>query len=120
MPVGQETADALIKKLVPRVESLKIGLSTDAGADYGPLVTQAALHRVKDYIDIGVAEGAKLLVDGRGFRMQGYENGFFIGGTLFDHVTPGHANLPGRDLWPRSVRGARRELRGSAASAECA
>ena len=88
VPVGQETADALVKKLVPRVESLKIGLSTDAGADYGPLVTQAALHRVKEYIDSGVAAGARLLVDGRGFRMQGYENGFFIGGTLFDHVTP--------------------------------
>ncbi len=88
VPVGEATADALIKKLVPRVEALKIGLSTDAGADYGPLVTKNALHRVKAYIDSGVAEGAKLLVDGRGFRMQGYENGFFIGGTLFDRVTP--------------------------------
>jgi malonate-semialdehyde dehydrogenase (acetylating)/methylmalonate-semialdehyde dehydrogenase len=87
VPVGQATADALVKKLVPRVEALKIGLSSDSGADYGPLVTKAALNRVKDYIDVGVAEGAKLLVDGRGFKMQGYENGYFIGGTLFDNVT---------------------------------
>jgi malonate-semialdehyde dehydrogenase (acetylating)/methylmalonate-semialdehyde dehydrogenase len=88
VPVGQKTADALMKKLVPRVEALKIGLSSDSGADYGPLVTKAALGRVRDYIDIGVAEGAKLAVDGRGFKMQGYEDGFFIGGTLFDNVTP--------------------------------
>ena len=88
VPVGQATADALVKKLIPRVEALKIGLSSDAGADYGPLVTKAALNRVKDYIDVGAAEGAKLLVDGRGFKMQGYEDGYFIGGTLFDNVTP--------------------------------
>jgi malonate-semialdehyde dehydrogenase (acetylating)/methylmalonate-semialdehyde dehydrogenase len=88
VPVGQATADALVKKLVPRVESLKIGLSNDAGADYGPLVTRDALNRVKGYVDTGVQEGAKLLVDGRGFKMQGYEDGFFIGGCLFDHVTP--------------------------------
>ena len=87
VPVGEATADALIKKLVPRVEALKIGLSNDAGADYGPLVTKAALNRVRDYVDTGVAEGAKLLVDGRDFKMQGYEEGYFIGGCLFDHVT---------------------------------
>jgi len=87
VPVGQATAEALVKKLVPRVEALKIGLSTDAGADYGPLVTKAALHRVRDYVDTGVAEGASLLVDGRGFKMQGYEDGYFIGGCLFDNVT---------------------------------
>jgi len=88
VPVGQATADALIQKLIPRVEALKIGLSSDASADYGPLVTTAALNRVKDYVDVGVAAGAKLLVDGRGFKMQGFEEGFFIGGCLFDHVTP--------------------------------
>jgi malonate-semialdehyde dehydrogenase (acetylating)/methylmalonate-semialdehyde dehydrogenase len=87
VPVGEATANALIKKLVPRVEALKIGLSNDAGADYGPLVTKAALNRVRDYVDTGVAEGAKLLVDGRDFKMQGYEEGYFIGGCLFDHVT---------------------------------
>ncbi len=88
VPVGKATADALVKKLIPRVEALKIGLSTDAGADYGPLVTKDALNRVKGYIDEGVAAGANLLVDGRNFKMQGYENGYFIGGTLFDNVTP--------------------------------
>ena len=88
VPVGKATADELVKRLIPRVEALKIGLSSDAGADYGPLVTKDALNRVRGYIDSGVAEGAKLLVDGRGFKMQGYENGYFIGGTLFDHVTP--------------------------------
>ncbi|MDE8349568.1 MAG: CoA-acylating methylmalonate-semialdehyde dehydrogenase [Acidocella sp.] len=88
VPVGKATADALMAKLIPRVEALKIGLSTDNGADYGPLVTQAALNRVRGYIDTGVAEGATLAVDGRNFKMQGYENGFFIGGCLFDNVTP--------------------------------
>jgi malonate-semialdehyde dehydrogenase (acetylating)/methylmalonate-semialdehyde dehydrogenase len=88
VPVGKATADALVKKLVPRVEALKIGLSSDAGADYGPLVTKDALNRVKGYINTGIEEGAKLLVDGRDFKMQGFEDGYFIGGTLFDHVTP--------------------------------
>jgi malonate-semialdehyde dehydrogenase (acetylating)/methylmalonate-semialdehyde dehydrogenase len=87
VPVGEKTADALMKKLIPRVEGLKIGPSTDANADYGPLVTRQALDRVKNYVDIGIKEGAKLVVDGRGFKMQGYENGFFMGGCLFDHVT---------------------------------
>ncbi|HQT67040.1 MAG: methylmalonate-semialdehyde dehydrogenase (CoA acylating) [Rhodospirillales bacterium 20-60-12] len=87
VPVGKATAEALIAKLVPRVEALKVGLSTDPQADYGPLVTGAALKRVSNYVDIGVAEGAKLIIDGRGFKMQGYEEGFFMGGCLFDHVT---------------------------------
>jgi malonate-semialdehyde dehydrogenase (acetylating)/methylmalonate-semialdehyde dehydrogenase len=88
VPVGQKTADALVKKLIPRVEGLKIGPSSDSAADYGPLVTRAHLERVKGYVDLGVKEGAKLLVDGRGFKLQGYENGNFIGGCLFDEVTP--------------------------------
>ena len=87
VPVGEATANALIEKLVPRVEKLKVGLSTDREADYGPLVTQQALDRVKGYIDAGVKEGATIKVDGRGFKMQGYENGYFLGGTLFDNVT---------------------------------
>ncbi|WP_413206219.1 CoA-acylating methylmalonate-semialdehyde dehydrogenase [Rhodospirillum sp. A1_3_36] len=87
VPVGDETAERLLEKLVPRVEALKIGPSTDASADYGPLVTGQALERVKGYIQIGVDEGADLLVDGRGFKMQGYENGFYMGGCLFDKVT---------------------------------
>jgi malonate-semialdehyde dehydrogenase (acetylating)/methylmalonate-semialdehyde dehydrogenase len=89
VPVGQKTADELLKRLVPRVESLKIGPSTGGGADYGPLVTRQALERVRGYVDLGIREGAKLAVDGRGFRMQGYENGFYLGGCLFDEVTPG-------------------------------
>lgn len=88
VPVGKTTADRLMSKLIPRVENLKIGPSTDPTADYGPLVTRAALDRVKDYVEIGIKEGAKLAVDGRGFKMQGYENGFYMGGCLFDNVTP--------------------------------
>lgn len=87
VPVGESTAEQLVEKLLPRVESLKIGLSTDPGADYGPMVNAQAVERVENYIDTGVNEGAKLLVDGRGYKMQGYENGFYIGGSLFDHVT---------------------------------
>ena len=87
VPVGQKTADELIKRLIPRVEALKVGPSTDSSADYGPLVTRAHLEKVKGYIDLGVQEGATLKVDGRGFKMQGYENGFYLGGSLFDNVT---------------------------------
>ena len=88
VPVGEQTADRLMEKLIPRVESLKIGPSHDGSADYGPLVTAEAVERVKSYIDKGVAEGAQLAVDGRGFKLQGYENGFYMGGSLFDRVTP--------------------------------
>ncbi|MGU9978501.1 CoA-acylating methylmalonate-semialdehyde dehydrogenase [Phreatobacter sp. HK31-P] len=87
VPVGEDAANRLMEKLVPRVESLKIGPSTSADADFGPLVTAQALERVKGYVDIGVKEGAKLVVDGRGFTMQGYENGYYMGGCLFDNVT---------------------------------
>ncbi len=88
VPVGKKTADILIEKLTPRVESLKVGLSTDPQADYGPMVTRAHLEKVKDYVDVGVREGAKLVVDGRNFKLQGYENGNFMGGCLFDDVKP--------------------------------
>ena len=88
VPVGQRTADALMEKLTPRVESLKVGPSTDPSADLGPLVTKAHLNKVRAYVDLGVQEGAKLVVDGRDFRMQGYENGFYMGGCLFDEVRP--------------------------------
>lgn len=87
VPVGKGTADRLVEKLVPRVEALRVGPSTDREADYGPMVNADAIERVSKYIDQGVQEGADLLVDGRGFKMQGYENGFFIGGSLFDNVT---------------------------------
>jgi malonate-semialdehyde dehydrogenase (acetylating)/methylmalonate-semialdehyde dehydrogenase len=88
VPVGEETADRLVAKLAPRVEALKIGPYTAGNdVDFGPLVTAEALARVKGLVDRGVAEGAKLVVDGRGFRMQGYEGGNFMGGCLFDRVT---------------------------------
>ena len=87
VPVGEKTADALVEKLIPRVEALKVGPSTDREADYGPLVTDQALQRVKGYVDMGVEEGASLRVDGRDFTMQGYEDGYFMGGCLFDNVT---------------------------------
>jgi malonate-semialdehyde dehydrogenase (acetylating)/methylmalonate-semialdehyde dehydrogenase len=74
-------------RLIPRVESLKVGPSTDPAADFGPLVTKQHLNKVRDYVDLGVKEGAKLVVDGRNFKMQGYENGFYMGGCLFDDVT---------------------------------
>ncbi|MEX5632799.1 CoA-acylating methylmalonate-semialdehyde dehydrogenase [Parafrankia sp. FMc2] len=88
VPVGEATAQALTEKLVERVRTLRIGPSHDENADFGPLVTAAAVARVRDYIQIGVDEGAQLLVDGRGHVVNGYENGFFLGATLFDHVTP--------------------------------
>ena len=87
VPVGESTANRLMEKLIPRVESLKVGPSTDPSADFGPLVTKVHLDKVKDYVDVGVKEGAKLVVDGRNFKMQGYENGFYMGGCLFDNVT---------------------------------
>ena len=88
VPVGKKTADILVEKLIPRVESLKVGPSTDPQADYGPMVTKTHLDKVKSYVDLGLKEGAKLKVDGRGFKLQGYESGFFMGGCLFDEVTP--------------------------------
>ncbi|WP_439527450.1 CoA-acylating methylmalonate-semialdehyde dehydrogenase [Pannonibacter sp.] len=87
VPIGEKTADALVEKLIPRVEALKIGPATDKSADMGPVITEAHKRKVLGYIDQGVKEGAKLLVDGRGFNLQGYENGYFVGGTLFDRVT---------------------------------
>ena len=88
VPVGEETANRLIEKLTPMVESLRIGPYTDDKADMGPVVTREAQARIKSLIDSGVAAGAKLVVDGRDFKLQGYENGYFVGGCLFDHVTP--------------------------------
>jgi malonate-semialdehyde dehydrogenase (acetylating) / methylmalonate-semialdehyde dehydrogenase len=87
VPVGEQTAEALLERLVPRVRTLRIGPGTDPQAEMGPLVTRQHLEKVRSYVDLGESEGAKLLVDGRGFKMQGYEDGFFLGGTLFDHVT---------------------------------
>src|SRR5690554_6731051 len=88
VPVGKATADALVERLIPRVEALKVGPSTDPSADFGPMITRAHRDKVLSYVDLGVEEGAKLLVDGRGFTMQGYEDGFYMGGCLFDEVRP--------------------------------
>ncbi|MBK5933242.1 methylmalonate-semialdehyde dehydrogenase [acylating] [Rhodovulum imhoffii] len=89
VPVGEETADALIEKLIPRIEKLKVGPYTAGNdVDYGPVVTADAKARILGLIDQGVKEGAELVVDGRGFSLQGYENGYFIGPSLFDRVTP--------------------------------
>ncbi len=87
VPVGDKVADALIERLEPKIRGLKIGPGTDREAEMGPLITRAHLDKVNGYIDQGEREGAKLLVDGRGLKLQGYENGFFIGGSLFDGVT---------------------------------
>ena len=87
VPVGEKTANTLIEKLEPKIRGLKIGPGTDPEAEMGPLVTAQHLAKVRGYIDQGEREGAKLVIDGRGFKMQGYEDGYFLGGTLFDHVT---------------------------------
>ncbi|SFS93603.1 CoA-acylating methylmalonate-semialdehyde dehydrogenase [Saccharopolyspora flava] len=87
VPVGEATANALVDKLVEKIAGLKVGTSFDADADYGPLVTQQAWQRVHDLIGAGVDEGAKLVVDGRDFALEGHEDGFFMGPTLFDDVT---------------------------------
>jgi malonate-semialdehyde dehydrogenase (acetylating) / methylmalonate-semialdehyde dehydrogenase len=88
VPVGKATAEKLVAALAPRVEAIKIGPSIDPQAEMGPLVTKAHLDKVRGYVDRGVEEGAKLVVDGRSFKMQGYEKGFYLGGCLFDEVTP--------------------------------
>ncbi len=88
VPVGDKTADALVEKLVPRIEKLKVGPYTAGDdIDYGPLVTKEAQQRVLGLVNSGVEQGAKLVVDGRDFSMQGYEDGFFVGPHLFDNVT---------------------------------
>ncbi|MDB5506222.1 MAG: methylmalonate-semialdehyde dehydrogenase [Devosia sp.] len=88
VPVGEATGDALIAALKPRVESLKIGPATDPDAEMGPVVSKAHRDKIVGYIDSGVEAGAELVVDGRGFSLQGYEGGYYVGGTLFDHVKP--------------------------------
>ncbi|THD74541.1 MAG: CoA-acylating methylmalonate-semialdehyde dehydrogenase [Phenylobacterium sp.] len=88
VPVGKRTADEVRERVLAEIETLKVGVSTDAAAQYGPVVSAAHKQKVSDYIQMGVDEGAELVVDGRGFKLQGYENGFFIGPTLFDNVKP--------------------------------
>ena len=88
VPVGEKTAEALRERVLAEIETLKVGISSDPAAQYGPVVSAAHKKKIEDYIQIGVDEGAELVVDGRGFRLQGYEQGFFVGPSLFDHVTP--------------------------------
>ncbi|MFB7149580.1 aldehyde dehydrogenase family protein, partial [Streptomyces virginiae] len=88
VPVGEETADRLVAALKDRIPALRIGRSDDPEADFGPLVSRDALDRVRRYVDIGVNEGAELVVDGRRFTLDGHENGFFTGASLFDRVSP--------------------------------
>ncbi len=88
VPVGKKTADELRERMVAEIETLKVGVSTDAGAHYGPVVTAQHKARVEGWIAKGVEEGAELVVDGRGFSLQGHENGYFVGPSLFDHVKP--------------------------------
>jgi malonate-semialdehyde dehydrogenase (acetylating)/methylmalonate-semialdehyde dehydrogenase len=88
VPVGAKTAEALRERLLAQIETLKVGVSSDAAAQYGPVVTAAHRQKITNYIQMGVDEGAELVVDGRDFKLQGFESGFFIGPSLFDHVKP--------------------------------
>jgi len=88
VPVGEATAEALRAKLIPAIDALRVGVSTDPDAHYGPVVTALHRKRIEGWIQKGVDEGAELVVDGRQFTLQGHESGFFIGPSLFDHVTP--------------------------------
>ncbi|MEW1613629.1 MULTISPECIES: CoA-acylating methylmalonate-semialdehyde dehydrogenase [unclassified Streptomyces] len=88
VPVGEETADALVARLTERIAELRIGRSDDPDADFGPLVGRDAVDRVRGYVDLGVEEGAELVVDGRDFTLERHEEGFFAGTSLFDRVTP--------------------------------
>jgi len=88
VPVGDDAADRLIAKLLPRIEALKVGPYTSGNdVDYGPVVTAAAKANIENLVQSGIDQGATLVVDGRGFELQGYENGFFVGPHLFDNVT---------------------------------
>ncbi|RJF94012.1 CoA-acylating methylmalonate-semialdehyde dehydrogenase [Sphingomonas cavernae] len=88
VPVGDKTANALREKLIPAIAALRVGVSTDNDAHYGPVVNAAHKQRVENWIQTGIDEGAELVVDGRGFKLQGHEEGFFIGPSLFDYVKP--------------------------------
>ncbi|MED5324324.1 MAG: CoA-acylating methylmalonate-semialdehyde dehydrogenase, partial [Pseudomonadota bacterium] len=88
VPVGTETADIFVDRMRDEIDKLKIGVATDPDAHFGPVVTAAHRERVENYIEMGVKEGAELVVDGRGASLQGHEDGFFIGPSMFDRVTP--------------------------------
>jgi len=86
--VGDETADTVVSKLTEQLKNLKVGNGANADNDMGPLVTSAHYDKVLSYVDLGVEEGADLVVDGRSLKVDGHEDGFFLGGCLFDKVTP--------------------------------
>ena len=88
VPVGEKTANELREALIPAIRKLRVGVSTDAEAHYGPVVTAAHRARIEHYIQMCADEGGELVIDGRGFALQGHEKGFFIGPTFFDHVKP--------------------------------
>ena len=88
VPVGDKVADELMERMVPLVEKLPVGPPEDTNAVMGPVITKQSLERISSLLQSGVDQGAKLLVDGRSLKVPGHENGFFIGGSLFDHVTP--------------------------------
>jgi malonate-semialdehyde dehydrogenase (acetylating) / methylmalonate-semialdehyde dehydrogenase len=88
VPVGEQTAETLRAKLIEGIETLKVGVSTDADAHYGPVVSAQHKARIEDYIQMAVDEGSELVVDGRGFSLQGYEDGYFLAPTFLDRVTP--------------------------------
>jgi malonate-semialdehyde dehydrogenase (acetylating)/methylmalonate-semialdehyde dehydrogenase len=88
VPVGDETAQRLREKLIPAINALRVGISTDAEAQYGPVVSAQHKARIEEWIGKCEAEGGEIVIDGRGFALQGHENGFFVGPTLIDHVTP--------------------------------
>ena len=89
LAVGDDTADRFVEQLAPKVRALKIGQFDEPGVEMGPVITKEAKDRIIGYINQGESDGAKVVVDGRNLSLQGYENGFFVGGTLLDHVTPG-------------------------------
>ena len=88
LAVGDDTADRFVEELAPKVRALKIGQFDEPGVEMGPVITKAAKDRIIGYINQGESDGVKVVVDGRNLSLQGYENGFFVGGTLLDHVTP--------------------------------
>jgi len=87
VPVGEKTANRLVEALAPKIRTLKVGPATDPQSEMGPVITAEAKRRIEGLIGKGVSEGAELVVDGRGLKLQGYEKGFFLGGTLFDRVS---------------------------------
>jgi malonate-semialdehyde dehydrogenase (acetylating)/methylmalonate-semialdehyde dehydrogenase len=89
VPVGAATADAFVARMKDAIAGLKVGVSTDAEAHYGPVISAAHKAKIESYIQMGVDEGAELVVDGRGLELQGHEGGYFLGPSLFDRVTPG-------------------------------